>query len=158
MSSAAAGKRSRDTEPEVTADNGNRRRVNINKAEDLDQVMVKCRELRRELEIKISTKNVAVEDLPEEIPSDILEVAELSSSEVVEGIESVALTIAHQVMARKGFAMDIPSRAASNQVYVKDWDRIVLGGKRSSRNFTNVKVLFIWLAYVCLYVCLVDIY
>jgi hypothetical protein len=160
MSSPAAGKRARDTEAEVASGNGNRRRATIELAEDLDQVMAKCRELRRKLETKISTKDLAVEDLDEEIPSDILEVTELSSSEVVEGIENVALRIAHQVLARKGFSMDIPSRAASNQVYVKGWDRIVLGGKRSARNFTNVKVLiFIEYSYGChSYVCLVDIY
>lgn len=149
MSSAAARKRSRDSEPEVAADNGNRRRVTVEKAKDLDQVMAKCRELRRKLETKISTKDLAVEDLDEVIPPDILEVAELSSTEVVEGIENVALRIAHQVLARKGFSMDIPSRAASNQVYVKGWDRIVLGGKRSSRNFTNVKVLTFHRVYRC---------
>jgi hypothetical protein len=164
MSTAAARKRSRDTdtEPEVAADNGNRRRATIEKAKDLDLVMAKCRELRRKLETKISTKDLAIEDLAEEIPSDILEVAELSSTEVVEGIENVALRIAHQVLARKGFSMDIPSRAASNQVYIKGWDRIVLGGKRSSRKFTNVKVLFhsrVYYGYGCHYssVCLWSI-
>ena len=55
-------------------------------------------------------------------------------------MESVALRIAQQVVAKQGFSMDIPSRASSNQVYVKEWDRIVLGDKRSSRSFLNVKV------------------
>lgn len=35
--------------------------------------------------------------------------------------------------------MEIPSRGSSNQVYVKEWDRIVLGGKRMGRNFMNVR-------------------
>lgn len=74
------------------------------------------------------------------IPPDIVEVVELSSTEVLEGIESVALTIAQQVLSKQGFTLDIPSRASSNQIYVKEWDRIVLGGKRSTRNFLNVRV------------------
>jgi hypothetical protein len=82
------------------------------------------------------------------IPPDIVEVVELSSTEVLEGIESVALTIAQQVLSKQGFTLDIPSRASSNQIYVKEWDRIVLGGKRSTRTFLNVRVrrnqLFCW--------------
>jgi hypothetical protein len=74
------------------------------------------------------------------VPPDIVEVVELSSTEVLEGIESVALTIAQQVLSKQGFTLDIPSRASSNQIYVKEWDRIVLGGKRSTRTFLNVRV------------------
>jgi len=35
--------------------------------------------------------------------------------------------------------MEIPSRASTNQIYVKEWDRIVLGKKRMGRNFMNVR-------------------
>jgi hypothetical protein len=75
--------------------------------------MVKCRALKEELRKKALTK---VDPDPDEIPSGIVEVAELSSSEVLEGIEGFALTIASQVLARKGFSMNIPSRAASVSV------------------------------------------
>jgi meiotic recombination protein SPO11 len=68
-----------------------------------------------------------------------VEVAELSALHVLEGMEAVALKIADQVLAKKGFSMEIPSRASTNQIYVKEWDRIVLGGKRSTRSFLNVK-------------------
>ena len=131
-------------------------------ANDLDQVLAKCRGLKEELRKKASIKV----DLPDDVPSAIVEVNELSSSEVIEGIEGIALRITEQVLAKKGFSMDIPSRAASvcrldlsfslmpfmikltflffgsllqNQIYVKAWDRIVLGEKRSARNFMNVK-------------------
>lgn len=44
----------------------------------------------------------------------------------------------------KGFQLEIPSRAASNQIYVPELDRIVLGSKTGTRSFLNVKVgLFI---------------
>lgn len=71
--------------------------------------------------------------------SDIVEVAEMSSTEVIEGIEAVAVKIMHQVLNKQGFTMEIPSRAASNQVYVPELDRIVLGNKRGTRSFLSVK-------------------
>jgi meiotic recombination protein SPO11 len=101
-------------------------------------VLGKCRELRQRLIEKAATKTTT--PVQEDIPQNILEVAELPAEHVLEGMESIALRIAHQVMAKQGFSMDIPSRASSNQVYVKEWDRIVLGDKRSSRTFLNVKV------------------
>ena len=123
------------------------KRVVVQIADDVDVVMAKCRELKKNLEIKLSREV----ERPEDIPSDIVEVAELSAGEVLDGIEGIAIRIAGQVLAKKGFTMDIPSRAASNQVYVKEWDRIVLGGKRGTRNFMNVKVrLFIYL-FIYLY-------
>jgi hypothetical protein len=38
----------------------------------------------------------------------IVEVVEMNSTEVMEGIENVAVTIATQVLARRGFSLDIP--------------------------------------------------
>eukprot|EP00581_Thalassiosira_minuscula_P018017 CAMPEP_0183732194 /NCGR_PEP_ID=MMETSP0737-20130205/37751_1 /TAXON_ID=385413 /ORGANISM="Thalassiosira miniscula, Strain CCMP1093" /LENGTH=500 /DNA_ID=CAMNT_0025965123 /DNA_START=10 /DNA_END=1512 /DNA_ORIENTATION=+ len=69
----------------------------------------------------------------------IVEVVEMNSTEVMEGIENVAVRVAHQVLAKQGFQLDIPSRAASNQIYVPELDRIVLGDKRGTRSFLNVK-------------------
>ena len=70
----------------------------------------------------------------------IIEVSEMSSTEVVESIEAVAVQIAKQVLQKKGFSLDIPTRSAANQVYVPELDRIVLGEKRGTRSFLNVKV------------------
>lgn len=108
-------------------------------AKDAEQVLVKCRELRAHLIEKAASKTTQVA-VNTNIPPNILEVSELPAEHVLEGMESVALRIAQQVMAKQGFSLDIPSRASSNQVYVKEWDRIVLGDKRSSRSFLNVKV------------------
>jgi hypothetical protein len=85
------------------------------------------------------TAITTVSPFSDEIPSDIVEVDELSTTEVLEGIEGIALTITQQVLARKGFSMEVPSRAGTNQIYVKEWDRIVLGGKKTTRNFMNVR-------------------
>jgi len=70
----------------------------------------------------------------------IIEVSEMSTTEVVEAIESVAIQIANQVLQKKGFSLEIPSRSNTNQIYVPELDRIVLGEKRGTRSFLNVKV------------------
>lgn len=69
----------------------------------------------------------------------IVEVSEMSSTEVVEAIEAIAIRIANQVLMKKGFSMEIPSRSSSNQVYIPQLDRIVLGDKKGTRSFLNVK-------------------
>ncbi len=42
------------------------------------------------------------------------------------------------------FFLFVKARAASNQIYVPELDRIVLGDKRGTRNFLNVKVSVIF--------------
>lgn len=69
----------------------------------------------------------------------IVEVAEMSETQVVDGIEEVAILVARQVMDKRGFTLEVPSRTANNQIYVPELDRIVLGGKRGFRTFLNVK-------------------
>lgn len=117
----------------------NRKKRVVERAKDADVVLKKCRELRQKLIAQDDDKPTQAV-LPESIASkSIVEVAELPPSQVLEGMEALALHITQQVLAKKGFTMDIPSRAASNQLYVKEWDRIVLGGKKSARSFLNVK-------------------
>lgn len=109
-------------------------------AADADLVLSKCRALKQTLRIKAEKEANSSDAIQNEnISKDIVEVDELSATEVLEGIEGVALRITQQVLSKKGFSMEIPSRAASNQIYIKEWDRIVLGSKRTGRNFTNVR-------------------
>lgn len=116
---------------------GNARRT-VPLANDADQVLKKCRQLRDALNLSSSHAS-GNRVLPNGIPSDIVEVDELPATHVLEGMEKIALDITHQVLNKQGFSLDIPSRAATNQLYVKEWDRIVLGGKRATRSFLNVK-------------------
>jgi hypothetical protein len=82
---------------------------------------------------------------PSSIPrTDIVEVSELSTTQVMDEMENLAIRIAHQVLANKGFQLEVPSRASSNQIYIPEWDRIVLGNKVGVRSFLNVKVNKIW--------------
>mmetsp|Transcript_10069 Transcript_10069/g.13299 ORF Transcript_10069/g.13299 Transcript_10069/m.13299 type:complete len:439 (+) Transcript_10069:358-1674(+) len=129
-----------NAEQPTTPDDGRIRnkRVLVTLAPDADRVLRKCRELQIQLQQAEPMPAVAV--IPEGIPSGIVQVIEQTSGQVLEGIEVIALRIAHQVLKSKdGFSLDIPSRSASNQVYVKEWDRIVLGDKRAARTFLNVK-------------------
>jgi meiotic recombination protein SPO11 len=135
-SSSASKKRTR-----VAGDVGNKKRAPVAQAKDLDAVLRKCRELKTAL--REQQDDDAPKVLPDSVKSqEIVEVSELSATEVMEGIEGVALNIARQVLAKKGFTLDVPSRSSTNQVYIKEWDRIVLGGKRSTRNFLNVRVSY----------------
>jgi meiotic recombination protein SPO11 len=116
----------------AAVNNKNRKRVIVTLADDADVVLAKCRQLKETLRTK--HKDDSDETKPSTIPQGIVEVDELSATEVLEGIEGIALQITQQ-----GFSLDIPSRAASNQIYVKEWDRIVLGSKRTGRTFLNVR-------------------
>lgn len=129
----------------------NRKREQVKLASDADLVLAKCRALKTNLRNKANLEATASVTTSGSIdidgdgkdsnktPKDIVEVDELSATEVLEGIEGVALRITRQVLSKKGFSMEIPSRSSSNQIYIKEWDRIVLGGKRIGRSFTSVR-------------------
>jgi hypothetical protein len=110
-------------------------------AQDADLVLAPCRKLRAALRQETSDLTGAPRTATAAaVREDIVEVSELSSSQVMDGMEAIALQIASQVLQKQGFQMEIPSRAASNQVYIAEWDRIVLGNKTGTRSFLNVKV------------------
>lgn len=138
-------------------------------ADDADIVLAACRKLKKELILKAEKSkesSEAVQDDDVEVHEQdtntdtivkpdnskstsiglaslrgksIIEVSEMSTTEVVEAIESVAIQIANQVLQKKGFSLEIPSRSSTNQLYVPELDRIVLGEKRGTRSFLNVK-------------------
>lgn len=125
-------------------------------AKDADRVLKKCRDLKAALRAKARAKaeqqgkpvleydsSDFLEEIkvasPATIPSNIVEVSELSATEVLEGMETIALSVANQVLSKQGFSMAVPSRASSNQIYIAEWDRIVLGDKSTTRNFLYVK-------------------
>jgi hypothetical protein len=105
--------------------------------EDVIEVPLKIEQNDTDIAAVSNNDNNMIESLQ---GKSIIEVSEMSSMEVVEAIESVAVQIANQVLLKKGFTLEIPSRSASNQIYVPELDRIVLGEKRGTRSFLNVKV------------------
>jgi meiotic recombination protein SPO11 len=70
----------------------------------------------------------------------IVEVIEMSPTNVIHDIESIAIKIVKQILDKKDFTLYVPSRTSSNQIYVPELDRIVLGEKKGLRHFLNVKV------------------
>jgi meiotic recombination protein SPO11 len=122
--------------PAAPAPTASKRKI-VAIAPDADEVLAKCRQLRDEL--RHAPPEPEEHIIPDGVPSNIVEVAELPPTHVLEGMEKVALEIAHQVFNKKGFDLEIPSRASTNQLYIKEWDRIVIGPKKLSRSFLSVK-------------------
>ena len=67
-------------------------------------------------ELKSMTKNAGGR-------KSIVEVVEMNSTEVMEGIENVAVTIAHQVLARQGFQLDIPCEFLLTIRFTREYHR-----------------------------------
>ncbi|KAL4359938.1 hypothetical protein AHAS_Ahas08G0127400 [Arachis hypogaea] len=86
-----------------------------------------------------SSKTLTLQDLS--LPFSCREVSDLSLSSVQSNIESLVLRIAHSILSGNGFAFDVPSRAATNQFYVPELDRIVLKDKSSLRPFANISTV-----------------
>ncbi|KAL6585368.1 DNA topoisomerase 6 subunit A [Orobanche minor] len=83
-----------------------------------------------------AAKSLALSDL--NLSTAFREVSDLPLSSVQSAIESLALAFAHSILAGNGFSFSVPSRAAANQLYVPELDRIVLKDKSSDRPFANV--------------------
>jgi meiotic recombination protein SPO11 len=160
MPPKAKKRRTSSLPSEVQTPISTRKAVKI--ADDVDEVLAKCRLLRKQLvkkakdeESKASEQSTLpkaealnfkddeisiVSDLASIKNKSIVEVSEMSALEVTESIESVAVQIANQILDKRGFKLEIPSRSSANQIYLPELDRIVLGDKKMSRSFLNVNV------------------
>lgn len=67
----------------------------------------------------------------------VTEVVELSSEEVTAKIEDLILNVITQILQSGEFEFSIPTRSGSNQLYLEEFDRNVLGDKISKRLFLN---------------------
>lgn len=67
----------------------------------------------------------------------ITEAQDLDPEQVSNRLESLIVDIVRQIMSSNSFEFTIPNRGASNQKYLEDVDRIVLGDKISKRQFLN---------------------
>ncbi|GMH73240.1 hypothetical protein TrRE_jg11989 [Triparma retinervis] len=112
----------------------------VNLAEDATEVLAKVRELRKKTAAKIDEegKKENADDYGDFDPSTMLKVEDLDTGAVAEKIENIAQRIAKDVMEGRGYTFTVPSRASSNQHYVKSLDRIVLGGNKGTRTFSSV--------------------
>lgn len=67
----------------------------------------------------------------------VTEAEDLLPEEVSKRLESLVVEIVTQILKTNTFELTIPNRGASNQKYLEDLDRIVLGDKISKRLFLN---------------------
>lgn len=65
------------------------------------------------------------------------EVVELNNTSVRRRLEQALAAVARSIMRGAGFKYVVPSRAAGNQLYVEELDRIVLKDKTTERAFAN---------------------
>jgi len=87
---------------------------------------------------KAAGKSLADHDPSAEPTSSYIVVADQDSSSVTSRINRLVLAAARSILSGRGFSFAVPSRAASNQVYLPDLDRIVLVRRESARPFANV--------------------
>ena len=67
----------------------------------------------------------------------VTEVEDLSTEQVSNKIEDLVVNIVTQIVNTGTFELNIPNRSSSNQRYIEELDRTVLGDKMSKRAFLN---------------------
>ncbi|BFG36053.1 hypothetical protein CerSpe_223270 [Prunus speciosa] len=86
-----------------------------------------------------SSKTITLADLA--VGSTCREVSDLDLPSVQSEIELQMLKVIKSILDGNGFAFEVPSRAAANQLYVPELDRIVLKDKTSLRPYANVSTV-----------------
>ncbi|XP_071709983.1 DNA topoisomerase 6 subunit A [Rutidosis leptorrhynchoides] len=86
-----------------------------------------------------TSKTLTLNDLS--LSSTCREVTDLPLSSVQHRIQTLACSLAKSILAGNGFSFSVPSRAATNQLYVPELDRIVLKDKTSVRPYANVSTV-----------------
>ena len=89
-------------------------------------VLEKIRKLRNACS---NRKDSAGAKNPEIASSGIVEVVERDAAEVSGKIEDLVISIVHQILTGGSFEFSVPNRGTSNQLYIEELDRNVLGEK-----------------------------
>eukprot|EP00126_Sphaerothecum_destruens_P008273 Sdes_comp20155_c0_seq3m13300 len=114
------------------------------------EVMEKVRQLRKFFNHPEKKPKVTFESLS--LENACKEVVEMHENDVAKKIEELILQIAKSILQDKGFSFTLPSRSNSNQLYISELDRIVLGnaGKRISKTDQMKIIVFHFLAHLFL--------
>ncbi|KAL0207349.1 hypothetical protein P9112_011977 [Eukaryota sp. TZLM1-RC] len=115
-----------------------KRKASSSVPEDVDDILVHVDVLSRK-EKANKRKRLSLDDISTEL--DLKEVQILGASQVSQSIEQQMLRIAHTILEGEGVSFTLPSRASSNQHYVEELERIVLGGKETTRSFASVSMV-----------------
>jgi meiotic recombination protein SPO11 len=86
----------------------------------------------------IDRANLTLGQLPQ-FADVTFEVVDKQDDQVLTSIETLILEITDSILQGKGFEFQVPSRAAGNQLYVPELDRIVLKDKLAVRPFASIK-------------------
>mmetsp|Transcript_14114 Transcript_14114/g.42068 ORF Transcript_14114/g.42068 Transcript_14114/m.42068 type:complete len:406 (-) Transcript_14114:20-1237(-) len=99
---------------------------------DPDVVLKEVRRCR-ELLARAAPRDASAVDL-----SGMRVVQDMPGEDVALAIEELFVACAESILAGKSYKFDVPSRAAGNQQYIPELDRIVLKDNTSERSFANV--------------------
>lgn len=103
------------------------------------EILAALHKLRSQSQNPSSSKALTLTDL--DLATTCREVSDLDATSVTSSIERAILDIAKSILSGRGFSFDVPSRSASNQMYVKELDRIVLKEKSSARPFASLSTV-----------------
>jgi meiotic recombination protein SPO11 len=101
----------------------------------LEEVMRKVNALERAVKAA-SGRRQTLEDL--DLNGEYREVEDRDGGEIAAAIEQVMIAASKSILAGDGFQYALPSRGATDQVYLDALDRIVLKNKTSKVNFSSV--------------------
>jgi meiotic recombination protein SPO11 len=101
---------------------------------EVDEVLAAVRKTRKALFDLLS----ATEDVPMlSNLAGVTEVEDLTTDQVSQKIEDLVVSVVTQIVTNGSFELLIPNRSSSNQRYIEELDRTVLGDKMSKRAFLN---------------------
>jgi meiotic recombination protein SPO11 len=87
---------------------------------------------------KVENSLRAIENEPSQCNREgVTEVEDLNTEQVSGRIEDLVVSVVSQIMSTGSFELNVPNRSSSNQLYIEDLDRTVLGDKMSKRAFLN---------------------
>ena len=101
---------------------------------EVDVVLTAVRKTRKALFNLLS----GTEDVPMlSNLAGVTEVEDLTTEQVSQKIEDLVVSVVAQIVSNGSFELLIPNRSSSNQRYIEELDRTVLGDKMSKRAFLN---------------------
>ena len=101
---------------------------------EVDVVLTAVRKTRKALFTLLS----GTEDVPMlSNLAGVTEVEDLTTEQVSQKIEDLVVSVVAQIVSNGSFELLIPNRSSSNQRYIEELDRTVLGDKMSKRAFLN---------------------
>jgi meiotic recombination protein SPO11 len=121
----------------MSAKGSKKQRKQITQDLIVPEVSIVLAAVRRERK-KVEDSLTAIENEPSQCNREgVTEVEDLNTEQVSGRIEDLVVSVVSQIMSTGSFELKVPNRSTSNQLYLEDLDRTVLGDKMSKRAFLN---------------------